>query len=89
MCGRYLFSEDENEELRQIKKTVDSEYGPDAWKSGEMRPTNLAPVLMGEGDSMHPRLLSWGFRTAKSLVINARAETAQEKPLRRTRVRLL
>ena len=81
MCGRYCFSEDGNEELRAIKKTVDAEYGPDAWKSGEIRPTNLAPVLLSEGNSMRPRLFSWGFRTTKSLVINARAETAQEKPL--------
>ena len=86
MCGRYLFSEDGNEELREIKKTVDAEYGTDAWKSGEIRPTNMAPVLIGEGNSMHPRLFSWGFRTAKSLVINARAETAQEKPLFRDAV---
>ena len=35
---------------------------------------------------MHPRLFSWGFRTAKSLVINARAETAREKPLFRNAI---
>ena len=81
MCGRYLFSETDNEELRQIKKTIDSEYGEGAWRSGEIRPTNMAPVLIGEGSTMRPRLLSWGFRTAKSLVINARAETVREKPL--------
>ena len=86
MCGRYLFSETDNTELRQIKKTIDSEYGEGAWQSGEIRPTNMAPVLIGEGNTMRPRLLSWGFRTAKSLVINARAETVREKPLFRNAI---
>jgi putative SOS response-associated peptidase YedK len=54
-------------------------------KTGEIFPTNVAPVLLAQGDSdiIAPRLIAWGFPNFrnKGVIINARAETAREKRL--------
>ncbi len=48
---------------------------------GEIKPGCKMPVLLAtEGGQPTPELMVWGFRTPKSLLINARAETALEKP---------
>ena len=44
------------------------------------------PVLLTGKSGMAADLMSWGYRTAGPLVINARAETAAEKPLFRDSV---
>jgi len=46
---------------------------------GEIFPTNFAPVVSGDGASV----LKWGFPLHKSsnVIINARCETALEKPM--------
>lgn len=86
MCGRYLFTADNNEEIRRITRQIERQYGPGTWQAGEMRPTDAAPVLLADGQDIRPRLYSWGFRLPGTLVINARAETAEEKPLFRESV---
>ena len=70
MCGRYQFTAEQCEEIRQIAEAIQRKYGAGAWTPGEIRPSNHAPVLL-DG----------------TLVINARAETAAEKPLFRDSVR--
>lgn len=55
-------------------------------EAGEITPGAAAPVLLARGDGIHPELLTWGYRMPRSLVINARAETAEEKPLFRESV---
>jgi putative SOS response-associated peptidase YedK len=54
--------------------------------SGEVRPTNLSPVLLKPGpqtasDEVSFENLKWGFRKwdGKGVIINARAETLQSK----------
>lgn len=86
MCGRYEFTKERSEELFQIAHEIEQRYGTGAWSPGEIRPTNLAPVLVSEGKSVRPELQSWGYRLPNSLVINARAETAAEKPMFRDSV---
>lgn len=86
MCGRYQFSVEQCEEIRRIAEMIDQKYGTDAWRPGEIRPTAKAPVLLAGKNCMVPELMSWGYRTAGPLVINARAETAAEKPLFRESV---
>ena len=81
MCGRYQFSAEQCEEIQRITEMIDQKYGAGAWQPGEIRPTATAPVLLAGKSGMVPELMSWGYRTAGPLVINARAETAAEKPL--------
>lgn len=77
MCGRYsLFVENDAEELREIIRQAG-----EAVKTGEVFPTNLAPVLLDEGRGLDAQAVSWGFPRFGSggVIINARAETAAEK----------
>ena len=86
MCGRYEFTKERNVELLQIARAIEQRYGSGSWTPGEIRPTNLAPVLVSEGKTVRPELQAWGYKLPKSLVINARAETAAEKPMFRDSV---
>ena len=88
MCGRYQFTAEQCEEIRQIAESIQCKYGKGSWSPGEIRPTANAPVLVAEGDAPEPQLMKWGYRLPNSLVINARAETATEKPLFRESVRM-
>jgi len=86
MCGRYQFTVDLCAEILQIVQEVERRCGANAWKPGEIRPTALAPVLLSSDEKIYPELQSWGYQTPGSLVINARAETAAEKPMFRDSV---
>ena len=86
MCGRYQFSAEQCEEIQRIAEAIDRKYGAGSWQPGEIRPTAKAPVLLAGKRGMAPELMSWGYRTAGPLVINARAETAAKKPLFRDSV---
>ena len=87
MCCRYWL-----EESNELKPIVDrmmksplvskwhKSYAAPIKSSGEIRPADLAPVIamnMGGKKSVFP--MKWGF-TEKSLLMNARAETAAVKP---------
>lgn len=80
MCGRY-YIETDTEELRQIIAEVERKQGNSeahaAMKVGEVFPTNIVPVIGGEG----AMLMKWGYSGYKNRVINARSETAAEKPM--------
>jgi len=86
VCGRYQFTADQCLEILQIAQEVERRYGVNAWQPGEIRPATLAPVLLAGSEGIHPELQNWGYRIAGSLVINARAETAGEKPMFRDSV---
>lgn len=81
MCGRYQFTAEQCEEIRQIAEAIQRKYGKESWTPGEIRPANYAPILVAVSDSPVPRLMKWGYQLPNTLVINARAETAAEKPL--------
>lgn len=87
MCGRYLFSAEQNTELAQIVKAVERRYGQISVPQGEIRPTAVMPVLREEHGSIQPVLQTWGYKLPTSLVINARVESVLEKPLFRDSVR--
>lgn len=87
VCGRYQFTAEQCEEIRRIAQEVQRRRGDGAWTPGEIRPTAAAPVLLADREGVHPELLSWGYQLPKSLVINARAESAAEKPLFRESVK--
>ena len=67
MCCRYA-----------INKAVVAQF-PSLRFCGDIRPSDLAPAIIADGITT----LSWGFESKdkKRLVINARSETAWEKPM--------
>lgn len=84
MCGRYNFSMEESAELREIVRQIEAKNARADWHMGEIFPTNTAPVLLWEQERAEPELVGWGFPGFKSgarTIINARAETAAERPM--------
>jgi len=83
MCGRYLFSEAEAEDILEIIRDVEGRTGAGTVKRGEIFPTDSAPILLARDRSVRPELFVWGFPgfRGKNVIINARAETAHEKPM--------
>ncbi len=85
MCGRYFI--DESPELRPIIEAMNRSPLVQAFRQraavvskGEIRPTNAVPVIASNksgGRAVFP--MRWGF-TGKTLLINAKVETAAVKP---------
>ena len=82
MCGRF-YTDDDDAQYRAVLALLYQRNPDDAAllmrKSGEIFPTDHVPVLLPEG----PRMMQWGFSRfdGKGRVINARSETALEKPM--------
>lgn len=83
MCGRYLFSAADSDDIRDIIRDVESRVGTGSFVTGEIFPSNRVPVLLAENSGTKPQLLTWGFPGfgGKGIIINSRAETASEKPM--------
>lgn len=84
MCGRYTFFTDkELQEVDDIIEQISSDIRLENMKTGEVFPSNTAPVFLPEKDIVIPRLMIWGFPNFrnKGVIINARSETAREKKL--------
>lgn len=83
MCGRfYIPDDDSNEELQQIINHLNRVKGTPV-KTGEVCPTDIAAVI-ANSKAMNPTLfaMKWGYTLEKRTpIINARSETAAEKPL--------
>ena len=80
MCGRYVvFTDTEYKELRDIVDKVERKNRE--VKTGEIFPTNSAPVLFSEHGTVRADAVVWGFPHFKGsgVIINARSETAAEK----------
>lgn len=87
MCGRYHVIE----EIEKLIKKTDEKL---RWESAaalkrisstDIHPTDQAPVLLAAGGSIACTWLRWDFpvqqEQRKGLIINARRETAMDKPL--------
>ena len=84
MCGRYtIFTENEIVEIRAIIQEISRIFGDGAVNTGEISPTNVAPILTLSNHRLAPSPVSWGFPRwdGKGVIINARCETALQKPL--------
>ena len=85
MCGRYWI--DDTLEQRQIAEEMMRSALVGRWKDkasvkthGEIRPTDVVPVIAPNrygARTVYP--MKWGY-TGRSLLINARSETAAGKP---------
>ena len=84
MCGRYYIDPDSNDlEIARILAAVGHQKneGTDACvvKTGEIFPTDVVPALTLK--TTMPMKWGFGFLDKKARVINARLETAAEKPM--------
>lgn len=86
MCGRYYLAPDDgSEELENIRRYIESRYGEDEaalLQSGEIFPSMRVPVVLTAAGGYIAEPMTWGFPSfrGKQLLINARSETAGEKP---------
>lgn len=84
MCGRYTLMTDEDcQDLEAIVREVSRATGTQVKTDGDIYPTNNAPVLLNREGRRLADLFQWGFPNfyRKGVIINARAETAEDKPL--------
>ena len=83
MCGRYNFTVEQSDELREIIEKLNAKIHGKEYKSGEIFPTNQVPLLIGEENQASPVLSTWGFPKfdSKGVIINARSESAFEKKI--------
>ena len=86
MCGRYVIEEDGSVDIRALYEELAVTAPSARLKRGEIFPTDTVPILCRTRDSARPYAPApavWGIPspTGKGIVINARAETASEKPL--------
>ncbi len=84
MCGRYYLEIEESEIreiIAEIEKRGANEHPEMAVKTGEIFPTNLAPIIAMYEDGIRPGAMMWGFPrwNAPGVVFNARQETALSK----------
>lgn len=79
MCGQYtVFTDEEMAEIKAVLRTAGAKGEPES-AFGELgrtvRPTDVAPVLTAER-RVTPRRWGFGSYAGKSVIINARSETA-------------
>ena len=89
MCTRF-YVEPDKEEIREIiaevqRSQLSGKYikaGNAILTSGEIRPTNVVPVIAPNRNGHRAAFpMKWGFQIpGRSLIVNARTETAAEKP---------
>ena len=81
MCGRYNFTVEESDEIREILEKLNKKLKGRKVNTGEIFPTHQVPILIAENDRVEPELSIWGFPQyyKKGVIINARSETAIEK----------
>ncbi len=82
MCGRFNVDFEAEKELKKILKELNKKYPGMSPKSGEVFPTDTAAILVDGNEEAKAELSVWGFPqyTGKGVIINARSETAFEKP---------
>lgn len=83
MCGRFaLFDEKEVKEINDIIREIEERKGITV-NRGEIYPTHKVPILVNESGVKSVDAMTWGFPHFKGsgVIINARSETAREKPM--------
>lgn len=84
MCGRYeIFIKSDNRDMAYIAEYIKKRHNnANCIRTGEIFPTNTAPVIAELNNEIAAELFVWGFPKFKGngVIINARSETASEKP---------
>ena len=90
MCGRYQFTlNSSNTGPRRLFALIKQAYPDYEIPNGEVVPSQLVPVLVPGDEKARVALMVWGYPApgGSGLVINARRETAGEKPMFRDSLR--
>lgn len=79
MCGRFLLES----EVEDLVARYNAEYSMENFKSGEIFPSESAITVVKADDRIRLMPMKWGFpmHKSKKLVINARIETVENKPM--------
>ena len=85
MCCRYLF--EETPQMRELMEEMCRSSLAERWKEtgelasyGEIYPSNIVPVIAPNRSGERTVFpMKWGY-TGRSMLVNARAETAAQKP---------
>lgn len=87
MCGRYYVDDDTAKEIERIirmaeEKAANVTNEPILLASGDIRPTDMAPILMADDRTLCCRMQKWGLPgfDGKQVIFNARSESALTKP---------
>lgn len=94
MCGRYFVEPDDTpEELERMLEQLEAReqrHAPDfRMKRGEICPGDVAAVIaLNRARTPSVFAMKWGFPMEKRLVINARSETAAQRPMFRESMQL-
>lgn len=87
MCGRYYVDDDTAQEIERIIRMAEEKAAsvtnePILLASGDIRPTDMAPVLMADDRTIRCRMQKWGLPgfDGKQVIFNARSESALTKP---------
>lgn len=83
MCGRYYIDDGMSQEMLKIITAIEKKRGEGRIRRGEIYPGSEAPVLVRVQNEITAEPAVWGFMgfDKKSVIINARAETALEKKM--------
>lgn len=86
MCGRYNIKTEHEidrfqEMIERANASLPSGLRLTRREEGDVYPTDITPAIVERDGEIITVAMRWGFKTSRGLVINARAETAFEKPL--------
>ena len=78
MCSRYYIDPDMMEEISRVVQNID---GRIRLAQGDIRPTDVAPVIGQSEHGLELGICRWGYPLSKGKnpVINARVETVMDK----------
>ena len=86
MCGRYYVNDETAREIEVIIRQADQKlsnkiFGNGSFLAREIHPTDVAPVIVPNGQKLSCRTQRWGFSgfTDKQVIFNARSESVLEK----------
>ena len=79
MCGRYYIDSDVEKEIFRIIQEIDENMRME--RTGDIYPSQEAPVIYGREGRLRGGEMKWGLKGRDNRpLINARSETAMEKP---------
>jgi len=87
MCSRYyvrkFIKEDVSSIVDEAHELEDQIGNNDIFQDSDILPTNIAPIICYHEDKLIIKNIKWGYLNPQnnSLIINARAETVDTKPL--------